>query len=65
MIALPPKRLPQGACRSVDLCVFFAVELPWAFGARMKGMRKHIPAPWWEKWHMINRPNSVEIAVRV
>ncbi len=31
------------------LITFFAIELPWAFGSRMPGMGRHLPAPWYDK----------------
>ncbi len=49
-------------CKSTDLCMFFAVELPWAFGNRFPGMRKHL-TPWWESYTLLQHHNSVEIVI--
>ena len=48
-------------CRSVDLCVFLTVELPWAFGARKPGMRRHLPTPWYDRLRLTRHPNSIGI----
>jgi len=42
--------------------MFFAVELPWAFGNRFPGMRKHL-TPWWESYTLLQHHNSVEIVI--
>lgn len=39
----------HGVRAQTQLCAFFAVELPWAFGARKPGMRRHLPTPWWDR----------------
>ena len=51
------------ACKSTDLCMFFAVELPWAFGSRFPGMRQHLQPVWWEGYTLLQHPNSVEIVI--
>lgn len=49
------------ACKSIDLCVFFAVELPWAFGSRFPGMKSHLQPVWYDRYRLLQHPNSVEI----
>lgn len=39
----------HGVRAQTQLCAFFAVELPWAFGARAPNAGAHLPTPWWDK----------------